>query len=229
MTAAAARKPAFAPNPHRRAMLAKVHLAKKQLGLMDDDYRAVLMRVTGQISAADCSDAELSKLLAEMQRQGFRPKVARATPAAADSPLALKARALWISLHHLGVVANVSEQALEAFARRQLKVERLQWANQAQGYKLVEALKAMAERAGWDQSVEGVKPHMRLTVLKRRLVEAIVGKLKEKGLAAKEWTVTQAAWSLLGERLPAGILFADVELLDRLARGFGATLRGDRA
>jgi phage gp16-like protein len=225
MSASAARAPAFAPNPHRRSMLAKVHLAKKQLQLHDDDYRAIVLDQTGHLSAGDCTDAQLSKLLAALSSKGFRATKSRR---AADSPIALKARALWISLYHLGAVHNPAEEALEAFAARQLKVERLQWANQSQGYKLIEALKAMAQRAGWDQALDGVKPAMTLTVLKRRLVETLLKKLKEKGLAADDSTVTKAAWSLLGEELPNGLLFADLQMLDLLAKGFGEKLRGER-
>ncbi|MFX8708345.1 regulatory protein GemA, partial [Acinetobacter baumannii] len=66
-------------------------------------------------------------------------------------PMARKARALWISLHKLGVVHNPSEQALEAFAKRQLGCEKLVWARQSDAYRLIEALKSMAERAGWRQ------------------------------------------------------------------------------
>jgi hypothetical protein len=38
---------------------------------------------------------------------------------------------------------------------------KMQWANQAQAYKLIEALKAIAQRNGWDQriaSTHGMKP-----------------------------------------------------------------------
>ena len=65
---------------------------------------------------------------------------------------------------------NRSESALEAFAARQLHVDRLQWADQAQVYKLIEALKAMAERAGWSQDLSGVPAALQVATLKRRLL-----------------------------------------------------------
>lgn len=37
----------------RKNELAKIHLAKKQLALDDDEYRAILLSVTGRQSAAD--------------------------------------------------------------------------------------------------------------------------------------------------------------------------------
>lgn len=158
MTAA----PKFKSDNGRRAMLAKIHLAKKDLRLDDDTYRDILERITGRRSSAECTAGELDDLVRHFRLQGFVPKVvaggkAEPTPATsrprqADHPAAKKARALWLSLADLGVVRERSESALEAFARRQLGVEKLQWADQGQTYKLIEALKKMAERAGWSQA-----------------------------------------------------------------------------
>lgn len=35
-------------------------------------------------------------------------------------------------------------------------MERLAWAGGSEGYRLIEALKAMAQRAGWDQATPGL-------------------------------------------------------------------------
>jgi phage gp16-like protein len=227
-------------NQHRRALLAKVHLAKKELGLQEDDYRAILLRVTSRTSAGECSEAELARVVEELKAKGFRPKPAtgrkpgvagrRAAPgrvAAADHPVARKARALWISLHQLGAIENASEQALEAFARRQLGVERMQWMNQALGYRLVEALKAIAERHGWAQGVNGATPAGRLIILKQRLCEAILAKLKAAELAGADWTLEEAAFRLLGFESARGAMFWELPDLDLVAAGLGAKLRGD--
>jgi phage gp16-like protein len=171
-------------------MLAKVHLAAKELGLDEETRRDVLERVTGgHRSAGDCSDAQLDQVLAEFKRQGWKPKVVKGGKAgderpsnarrrAADSPMARKARAMWISLHQLGVVRDPSERALEAFGRRQLGVDRLQWADESQGYRLVEALKAMAERAGWSQDLADVPARLHVWTLKLRLVCALLKQLE---------------------------------------------------
>ncbi|WP_374569664.1 gp16 family protein [Phenylobacterium sp.] len=175
-------------NPARRAMLAKVHLAAKELGLDEETRRDVLERVTGHRSAGDCSDDQLDQVLGEFKRQGWKPKViqgggptasrpSKGFQRAADHAVARKARAMWISLHQLGVVRDPSERSLEAFAKRQLGVERLQWADQGQGYRLIEALKAMAEKAGWSQDLAGIKPQRHVRTLKLRLVNAQLEKL----------------------------------------------------
>lgn len=224
-------KPArFAPRPHRRAMIAKVHLASKQLGLDEDTYRGTLYEVTGRMSAADCTDGDLAALLKHFEAKGFRarPK-GPGRRSAADHPAARKARALWLSLHSLGAVDNASEQALEAFARRQLKVAALQWADQGQCYKLIEALKAMAERAGWAQGdyPADTDADARLRILKMRLCDAILVRMKDAGIVPATWRLSDAAWRLCGISAEYGVYSWSTEDLDRVARSLGAKLRGD--
>ena len=191
---AAASRPAV--DPRRRGMIAKVKIAQKELGLDDGAYRAVLTRLTGVDSAASCTEAQLGAVLDALKAQGWTPKVVSGSEIgrrtrsaskvgvppkvrAADHPSAKKARALWLSLYQLGEVRNRSEEALEAFAKRQLGCDRLQWADQGLTYRLIEALKAMAERAGWSQDLAGVPPAMRVAELKRRLANAIKRRLGE--------------------------------------------------
>ena len=212
------------PSAHRRAMLAKVHIAKAQLGLSDDDYRAVILRVTSHTSAAECTERDLAALLAEFQRKGFTSSTRPNGPRPADHPVARKARALWISLHALGAIADPSEKALEAFACRQLGCDRLQWANQQQGYKLIEALKAIAERSGWSQSTEGLRTDAVPIVLKRRLVDAIVARLRELGHVPAAWSAERAGFELTGASQRSHLALS-IEELDQLARGLGAKLR----
>lgn len=228
---APARKARFdGTTQNRRALIAKVHVAKKQLGLNDDDYRAVLLRIGGATSAADLSDTKLADVISEFSRKGFTTKARPVgTPRPADHPVALKARALWISLHQLGAIDNPSEPALEAFACRQLGVPKLQWANQAHGYKLIEALKAMAERAGWSQKLDGVAPDAKLLILKRRLVEALMGQMWSAGLAPLNWTTEDAAWEFGGIEHERPLMFSDVQELDLIARTFATKLAAFRA
>lgn len=176
--------------PRRNPRLAKVHIACKELGLDEATYRAVLERVTGKTSAGQCTDAELDRVLEDFKAKGWKPALQRGAgyrkptgsawqanrAAAARRPrppaenlYAKKARALWLSLHDLGVVRDAGEPALEAFARRQLKVDAMRWADEGQTYRLIEALKAMANRAGWNQYLGGIPPRNAVRELLRRL------------------------------------------------------------
>lgn len=147
-----------------RPAIAKVKMAAKELGLDDETYRAILLRLTGKTSSTECTDAQLGLVLDEFKAKGWVAKkpakhVAKSATCAkpADTAVAKKARALWLSLYQLGVVREPGEPALEAFAKRQVGVDRLQWMGASQAYSLIEALKKMAERAGWRQGVQ--TPH----------------------------------------------------------------------
>ena len=61
-------------NPARRAMIAKIKIAQKELGMDDDTYRAVLMRAAGKNSCAQMDEGRLEAVLREMQRLGFAPR-----------------------------------------------------------------------------------------------------------------------------------------------------------
>ena len=211
---------------HRRAMLAKIHLAKKSLQLDEDDYRNILMQETGRGSSGDCTEAELERVLGRFQALGWKPlpKAGGNTGARpAQHPMARKARALWISLYHLGEVRSPKESALEAFAKRQLGCERLVWAKQSEGYKLIEALKAMAEKGGWPQ-VDANGNAWTVMKLKENLCEAILLKLKAKGVAREDWTLDIAAWRLCGiDTAGEGPITA--EGYDAIAHALGKQLR----
>lgn len=168
----------------RHRLLGVVHIAVKALGLEDDDYRAILRREAQVESARDCSVAQLRSLVAEFERLGYRGRGERFHRTnLASHPVAKKARALWISLHALGVVDDPSERALEALGKRQLGVDRLHWADQSQGARLIEALKAMAERAGWDQRlpVHALGPEAG-RILKVRLLALLMDRLRSAGV-----------------------------------------------
>lgn len=206
----------------RRLLIGKVHVAKKELGLDETLYRDLLFRITGYSSAADCSDEQLIELIDEFKRQGWQAKpkqqVSRAGSKRADHKTARKARALWISLGHLGAVENPSEQALEAFAKRQLGCDRMQWADQTMMFKLIEALKAMALREGWDAAGD-------VGTIKLRLLTAILAKLKEKEYAPASWTVQQAAERIANFNSSRAPNFWDLGDLDMVAAAFGRLLR----
>lgn len=221
-TPPAAAKPQFAPDPQRRSMIAKIKLAQKALDFDDGDYRALLNRVTGKSSCTAITAGQLGQVLDEFKRLGWEPsnvpKPGKLKPA--DHPAAKKARALWISLSLLGVIRQPSEAALEAFARRQMGVERLQWADQAQVYKMIEALKRIAERHGWDQNTAGLTDP--IWTLKYRLCAAILRRLIAVGAVASTATMATMLAERLGIRGPvASVTERDLE---QLAAVFGHDL-----
>ena len=139
----------------RRGLYATISIGCKDLSIDDDARRDMIAaRCGGKTSMKDCSLAELEGLVDHLKRQGFKPKHRGGRPPAragaralADAPEARKARALWISLYHLGVVRSPEESALAKFGERQTGTAALQWIR-GDWHKIIEALKKMAERDG---------------------------------------------------------------------------------
>lgn len=215
--------PAKAPvSAFRRSMIAKINIAKAQLRMDEDDYRAGLTEVTGRSSLTKCSDKQLTQVLEWLASKGFRPVQSKG---AATHPMARKARALWISLYHLGAVDNPSDHALEAFATRQLKCERLVWANQREAFRLIEALKSWSVRADWPEAGTTATAPI---LLQASLCRAILAKLKAAGIAKPGWDLTGAAMQLLGWVPPmraAGDEPMTSDDYQRLAEQLGRLLR----
>lgn len=130
--------------PQRRALLAAVHTAAKDKGLDEDTRRDKIELVTGgKRSAADCTDVELRKVL-DAINGAKRPSGRKP----AESTIARKARALWMSMHDLGLVEDRSESALRAWVKRQYKVDDIAFVRPSDGFAIVEGLKKWATRGG---------------------------------------------------------------------------------
>lgn len=207
---------------HRRSMIAKINIARQQLGMNEDDYRQGLFDTTGHMSLRDCTDAQLERMLGWLKGKGFRPLPGKK---AASHPMALKARALWISLYHLGAVHNRSDFALEAFAKRQLGCDRLDWARQSDGYRLIEALKQMGTRAGWLQHDRSTQKPLNPIGLQRSLCNAILIKLKAGKHVPQGWELPDASWKLCGIDTSKFYYPWSAEDYARLAASLGEKLR----
>jgi phage gp16-like protein len=112
------------PASERKRLLAKIHIAKKQLDWDDDQYRAALKDVAGVDSAGELTVGGFKKFMDYLYRCGFRdgaPQGKRLSPRTSDKPHKTrqsKAVALWIELYKAGKVKDRSHDALGNFARR---------------------------------------------------------------------------------------------------------------
>lgn len=136
-----------AARPARTTQLAQIHLGKKQLGLDEETYRAMLFTVTGKRSAGELDIAGRQRVIAHMisrgAKLGFTGKAGRNL-----SPQEKKLHALWWRAHKSGAVQDASERALRRWVARQANgVEDASWLNPHQLSGLIEALKSMIARA----------------------------------------------------------------------------------
>jgi phage gp16-like protein len=141
--------PKLQPSPNRNAILGKIHIAKKQLGIEDDDYRAMIANLTeGKTSCKDCSHKELGIIMDALVGLGFnptKPKVKLSPKASKNPTQADKIRAMWIDLYQSGVVRNRGDDALQHFVKRLTKVDRVEWLNHPQAVTVITALTKMGE------------------------------------------------------------------------------------
>lgn len=131
----------------RQRLIRLIHVAKRDLAMDEETYRAALQRVGKKDSAAAMTIPELEKVLEHLKRSGFKVrskrKPSRALALDAESR---KIRALWLFLHELGAVKNPAEEALAAYVKRITGVDALQWLNGDQSETLIETLKKWAMR-----------------------------------------------------------------------------------
>lgn len=217
---------------HRRALLAKVHIAVKDLGLDDAVYRTMLERVTGHRSAGDCTDVQLDAVLTEFKRGGWepRPRKAKAKPAAAKGASSLylpKLRALWLSGAALGVVRNVADEAMVAFIKRQtgLASERF-LVKASDAAKAIEALKAWLTReAGVAWSAHPDNPRRAVAeAIWRKLIE--IGDVKPFGDGTSYFDLWEYGRKVTGL---GGPQFYSADDWDRVIRALGRKLVEARA
>ncbi len=131
----------------KRRDLAKIHIARKELGMEEEDYRAMLQDVAGVGSSADLTVAGRSKVLRRLEKLGWKPKTRKPRQKiTAREPVDRKIRALWLDLANLGAVRDRSEKALNSYVSRQTGVDRLDWLSSKQAEKVIEALKQWQSR-----------------------------------------------------------------------------------
>lgn len=138
----------------RKAELAIIHLAKKDLGLDDDTYRDLLEQWTGKRSSGRMSQGHRQKCIENFKKMGF--EVERSEPDCVvieddDAPQIRKIKAMWLSLWRRGVVKNPSLASLNAWVKRVTGGERgtshVNFLTPDGANTVIEALKAWQSRA----------------------------------------------------------------------------------
>ncbi len=88
-----------------KTYLAKIHIAKKELGLGDDSYRDIMARVcNAKTSAKELNTNEADLLLTEFKRLGWKPKTKKQHKKKADNRQVRYIYALWNLLKKQGAV-----------------------------------------------------------------------------------------------------------------------------
>lgn len=128
--------------------IAAIHVARKQLGLEDDEARAIYAQVTGKRSLREMTDGERGRVVDELRKRGFTPS-SRPHRKPLEGRYAKKLQALWIAAWNLGIVRNRDDRALIAFVQRQAGVSHTRFLHYKEDAdKVIEGLKRWMARDG---------------------------------------------------------------------------------
>ncbi len=137
-------------------MIAKIHIAKKDLGLDDDTYRDVLERVTGKRSSKGLGPSQMDALLVEFRKLGWKAKMGAAAGSYRKGSGKLHVRkifAIWQEMCDAQIPAAPTRAGLLAFVQRMTKTEARpegvadpEWLSPEEARKVIEALKAWRTR-----------------------------------------------------------------------------------
>lgn len=94
-----------------------INIARQQLGIDDEAYRALLVRVTGVSSLRGMTGRQHVAVLDEMKRLGFKVTTGSNTLPLSTKPYIRMIHALWKSCHRNGIIQDGSRTALRAFVK----------------------------------------------------------------------------------------------------------------
>ena len=125
---------------NRKAITARIHIAKKELGLDDETYRAMLQQATKHSSCADMHISDLYRVMEHLKQLGYKPAARkfgkRPNPAKDKAALMGKVEALLAD-------RKLHWNYAHAMAQRMFKVEKVDWLDRD---RLVAALEKTATK-----------------------------------------------------------------------------------
>lgn len=135
------------PKPdYKTSELAKIHIAKKELAMDDDTYRAMLMQVAGVSSSKDLSATGRAKVLEHFKAAGFKgkktyPKRPHTTDNKAQlQKIEAQLADMGLPWDYLTARQQGKDDKTLSMVERLTGVKRLEWCNKTQLSKVIAAL-----------------------------------------------------------------------------------------
>jgi hypothetical protein len=153
----AARQPL--PIFHRKDKLSLIHIAKKNSGLDDEAYRALLTGAAGVDSAAKIEfEYQFEAVMKAFEALGFKsvpkPRGKRNRPQWTEEWGGTQDQRAKIEVLWKQVARNKSDRALQLFIKRIAKVDHPRFLNVALARNVILALEAMAQKGAAKASKE---------------------------------------------------------------------------
>ncbi|MFZ5428068.1 MAG: phage protein GemA/Gp16 family protein [Thermodesulfobacteriota bacterium] len=148
----------------RRSMVAKVKIAQKQLGLSDEDYRAMLAERYGVESSTKLTMRQLDGLVRFLASRGFQERTVRARKGdkSVPSEKAMNAKAMLSKVEALLAEIGARENRhvpwdyAASILKRMFKVDKLEWAKPDQLRAVIAALHRKAYGATPEEVVQSL-------------------------------------------------------------------------
>lgn len=133
----------------RKRELAKIHVAKKQLGINEEVYRQMLQEIAGVVSARDLDDEGRRAVIEHLVSRGFKLK--RGKKPYPGTPNNLFATDRGLQLRKVEAILSENRKSwtyADAIAKRMFGVERVGWCHSEQLQGIITALEKMDTKNG---------------------------------------------------------------------------------
>ncbi|PPA30451.1 regulatory protein GemA [Aeromonas jandaei] len=134
-------------NAMRNGQMAKIHIAKAELGLDDEEYRALLGRVAGVKSAKELNPRQIGAVLAAFEKLGWQPKASKKQHGRRPS-VAKTRQGILGKIEALLADAGRPWAYAKSMAHHMFKREELDWLTTDELTRLMQALVIDAKRRG---------------------------------------------------------------------------------
>jgi phage gp16-like protein len=134
----------------RKGLLAKIHVAKKQMGLSDGEYEMIL-RSFRATTAASLTIRQLEHMVKLLKHYGWKPAKRRSSP---DSPERLQA--LRMRCRFLAAQLKGGDKRMPGLIKKICGVETLEW---CRDYQKLTRLLAVLEKIARQEQKEGCHGH----------------------------------------------------------------------
>ncbi len=136
-----------------KSTLSKIHIAKQQLNMDDDSYRALLQRVAGVDSAKKLNTVGAARVLEEFQQKGWKPKPSTKAKGKPHNfnKLSAEIEVIEAQLTNMGLPWAYADK----IAKQMFKVQKVAWLRKPDQLRaILAALHVEQEKRGLLASVE---------------------------------------------------------------------------
>lgn len=133
---------------YRKKELARIHVYRQLLGLDDETYRDLLMKLTGKRSAGDMDTKERWQVINHMKALVYGESPRKGYPGKPKNMGRPDIGPMLSKIEALLAEANQPWKYADSMSKRMYKVEKVQWCTPEQLHKIVAALVYNAKKQG---------------------------------------------------------------------------------